>query len=924
MVLRVPPSRIIISVLVLLGTATLLQAQSQKLDSLNELSGLPPASVATEHIDRINRLAYELRVSYPAAAMQGAQRALVLSRENEYAVGQCDAHVTLGLLYWLSPEFEKSLDHALRALHLSDSSNYTVGAMEANLLLGLVYNELSDFEKAEAFTRRGLDLALRVGHVEGTARAYNTLGNHYRRKKQGKEALEFYQKGLDFLAGRNMAIKNLLLNNVALYYIGHDIEHEKTRQYLDEALQIALKFENKSAEILTHSRMGAFYTNVNDYKRAEDHYRKVEKLSKELGNQSALLDVYKGMTAIKSKLGRVEESQQYENKYLKLKDSLFTLDNARQVAKMETRFETEKKEQQIKILEQQAVIRNMWTNVLIGSILVFAAFGFYIVHLQRSRTRKAKELLETQELLNKKLTEVDSIKSAFFARISHEFRTPLTLILVPLEDEINKRQGQEKEALLLIKRNASRLLELVNQLLDLSRLEAGKMELQLEAGDMHALLKMLAASFDSLAQYKQISFEKSVDIHSGPLWFDKDKVEKIVTNLLANAFKFTHAEGHVTFEARLTQVASETKLVMKVADTGKGISPEEQQLVFSSFYRVNDGTSEGTGLGLSLVKELVRFYGGTIELKSQVNSGSEFTVELPIQHADSLGHEVEKWVGRLPSPGTEPVQSETVEFDSEGGKESVLVVEDNAELRNYICSILVKHYNVITAGDGAAAFAIAVEAIPDLILSDLMMPVLDGLQLTDKLKKNEHTSHIPVILLTAKHDHSSRLQGLTTGADDYLTKPFSRDELLVRISNLIHQRKLLAERFRERILVPASATNEVSLDDRFLNNLRLIVESNMSDPSFTVEQLADKAGLQRNQLLRKLKGLTGLSPTDFIKDLRLKRAADMIRQRTDTITQIGYAVGFNDQSYFSKCFKQQFGVSPKEYARAHIREKSNT
>ena len=201
-----------------------------------------------------------------------------------------------------------------------------------------------------------------------------------------------------------------------------------------------------------------------------------------------------------------------------------------------------------------------------------------------------------------------------------------------------------------------------------------------------------------------------------------------------------------------------------------------------------------------------------------------------------------------------------------------------------------------------------------------MMPNMDGIQLTEKIKADERTSHIPVILLTAKSDQTSRLDGLKTGADDYLTKPFSKDELLIRIKNLIAQRKLLAERFRERILVPITSTQQISLDDKFLQKIRMIIEANMSDASFSVEQLAEKAHLNRTQLLRKLKGLTGLSPADFIKDLRLQKAADMIRQNTDTITQIGYAVGFNDQSYFSKCFKKQFGTTPKEFSIEHAQK----
>jgi signal transduction histidine kinase/DNA-binding response OmpR family regulator len=924
MVLRTHGSKVVLTFLFLVAGSTLASAQNGKLDSLKSLALSSTQSVSNQRIDLINKLSYELRVSYPDLVMYYARQALSLSKRNNYKIGESDANITLGLLYWLTPEIEKSLEHGLRALYLTDSLGYKKGAMEANLLLGLVYNELVDFKKAESFSRSGLDIAMEIGHTEGTARACNTLGNHYRRRGQGKEALQYYQMGLDHLEGKNISIKNLLLNNIALYYINQDVEREKTKQYLDEALQIALAFENKSAEILTHTRLGAFYTNLREFSKAEQHFMKVKNMSVELGNHSALLDVYKGMTDIKTKAGHYQEAQNYKIKYLTLKDSLFSLDNARQVAEMETRFETEKKEQHIKILEQEAVIQNIWTNVLIGGTVLLILISYYIFRLQRSRTRKTKQLLETQELLNDKLKEVDSIKSAFFANISHEFRTPLTLILVPLEEEIRKRSGAEKQPLLLIKRNASRLLELVNQLLDLSRLEAGRMEFQLEKGEILSLLKIISASFDSLAQHKQIHFAKTFDVDSENLWFDKDKVEKIITNLLANAFKFTPAYGTVTFAALLKKTNTTTMLALTVSDTGKGISPQEQELVFSSFYRVQEGEIEGTGLGLSLVRELIKFCGGTIYLRSEINKGSVFTVELPM---DKEAVPIEQRKEQAISP---PIQESDLMSDNnhsdkreehdlvqEDGKDSILIVEDNVELRNYIYSILAKKYTVFTASQGEEALQLAVKVIPNLVVSDLMMPNMDGLQLTEKIKADERTSHIPVILLTARNDHTSRLEGLNTGADDYLTKPFSRDELLIRIKNLIHQRKLLAERFRERILVPITSTQEVSLDDKFLHKVRLIIEANMSDVSFSVEQLAETAHLDRNQLLRKLKGLTGLSPNDFIKDLRLKKAADMIRQRTDTITQIAYAVGFNDQSYFSKCFKKQFGVTPKEFSEQH-------
>jgi len=914
--------------LFLLAGLTVLSAQSSKRDSLQKLVSSPVAS--NKHIDLLNKLSYELRVSYPDLVNTAAQQALSLAGKNKYAIGECDANITLGLLYWLKPEIEKSLAYGLRALHLSDSIGYKHGNMEANLLLGLVYNELLDFKKAEDFTRSGLDLALETGHTEGIARACNTLGNHYRRRNEGKEAMRYYQMGLDHLQGeKNISIKNLLLNNIALYYIQQDIEREKTKQYLDEALQIALAFENKSAEILTHTRMAAYYSNLKEFAKAEEQFMIVERLSAELGNQTALLDVYKGMTDIRTKAGRHEEAQRYKIKYLTLKDSLFSLDQARQVARMETRFETEKKEQLIQILEQKAIIQNIWRNVLLVGTVLLMLISYFIFRLQRSRTRKAKELLEIQELLNTKLKEVDSAKSAFFANISHEFHTPLTLILVPLEEEIKNSAGPAKQNLLLIKRNASRLLDLVNQLLDLSRLEAGKMELYPQEGDILSLLKIISASFDSLAQHRQIRFEKKFDLDPGHVWFDKDKVEKIITNLLANAFKFTPPNGTVVFAASLKKGSAKNMLTITVSDTGKGISPQEQELVFSSFYRANDGAVEGTGLGLSLVKELVRFYGGTIKLTSEINQGTVFTVELPVdREAFSVVHENKAYpstsVGHESSAEKrehDHQETETGDARQPEGKDSILIVEDHAELRNYMSSILEEGFTVFSASHGEEALELAINVIPNLIVSDLMMPGMDGLQLTEKLKADERTCHIPVILLTAKNDQPSRLEGLKTGADDYLTKPFSRDELLVRINNLIQQRKLLAERFRERILVPITAADVVSLDDRFLQKIRAIVEANMSDASFSVEQLAEQAHLNRTQLLRKLKGLTGLSPTDFIKDLRLKKAADMIRQHADTITQIGYAVGFNDQSYFTKCFEKQFGTTPREYSMEHAQNK---
>ncbi|MBL0745565.1 response regulator [Chryseolinea lacunae] len=874
----------------------------------------------TQRIDALNGLAYQIRVSFPDSATAYVHEALRLSQDQTYAPGICDAYVVLGLLAWLEPAPEKGIEYGLRALQTGDAAHYKKGMMEANLLLGLVYTEL-DNKKAEDFTQRGLTLALDLNHAEGIARACNHLGNHYRRRNDGKEAMRFYEMGLRHLANRkDVSIKNLLLTNIALYYINRDEEREKTKLYLDEALQIAMSFKNKSAEMLTRTRMGMYYMNLNDFAHAEEQFKRSEKISLALGTRSALLENYTGLIDIKTKTGHIDEARIYLKKYFNLKDSLYGLENAREIAALETRHETEKKDQTIRLLEQEKRIQQIWRNVLMGGVVFALAIALLIYRLQRSRTQKTKQLLNIQQLLNDKLKEVDKFKTGFFANISHEFRTPLTLILAPLENELKKKQpAAGKKNLVLIRRNANRLLELVNQLLDLSKLESGKMELHIRAGELKQFLVAITESFESLAQYKQIEFVRDINLDDKAYWFDQDKTEKIVTNLVANAFKYTPAGGTVTLSATLVH---HQHLSLVVTDTGTGIPHEEQEHVFSAFYQTKQAASQqqGTGLGLPLVKELVKLHNGTIVLQSEPGQGTTLTATIPVSK-DSFPASVVVDDRDAFSPFH--IGHQTIHPDSNAtttqsilhNKDSILVIEDNTDLREFMAATLQNNnYAVLTASDGEEALQIALKYVPSLVLSDLMMPRMDGMAFTKKMKDDERTSHIPVILLTAKNETQARIEGLKTGADDYLTKPFSPDELLVRIDNLISQRKKLALKFREKILVAPTPAPEASLDDKFLDKARTIVDTNLGDYTFTVEQMAEEMNLSRTQLLRKIKALTGLSPNDFIKDIRLKRAAEMIRQKVDIITQIGYAVGFNDQSYFTKCFKKQFGVTPTEYS----------
>ncbi|ACT92850.1 response regulator [Dyadobacter fermentans] len=602
--------------------------------------------------------------------------------------------------------------------------------------------------------------------------------------------------------------------------------------------------------------------------------------------------------------------------------------------------------------------RTWWAYAVYA--LLLGGFGVLLVRFRERKLQMEKLVLEntvrerTEKIMlqTEELKEMDRIKSRFFANISHEFRTPLTLILAPLEEELNKKSPEAQDKLLMMKRYANRLLELVNQLLSLSKLEAGKMELQIQKSDLRRFLGVLSSSFDSLAQHKGISFTTTVGVPEGHFWFDPDKLEKVIINLLSNAFKFTPAGGSVRFEAQVTPRAGRQILHIAVADTGPGIAPAEQKQVFESFYqarRTSENHDGGTGLGLAFAKELVKLHKGEISLQSEVGKGSVFSIEVPVD-ADAYdaaqimeaGLEENEWtqpasvmthtfMAETPihpqaetpahpqreTPLSTKSQTGTVKEPaphSRPSRETVLIAEDNAELRDYMASLLENQYTVLKAADGQEALSWARKVLPNLIISDLMMPRMDGMELTVSIKSDERTSHIPVILLTAKSGQESRIDGLKTGADDYLTKPFSVEELTVRVANLIELRKKLAERYRERIRVHVTSAGEMSLDDKFLMKAKEIVEANMEDALFSVEKMAEEMSLSRTQLLRKLKALTGLAPNDFIRDLRLQKAAEMIRQKADTITQIGYAVGFSDQSYFSKSFKKEFGETPTEYA----------
>jgi len=574
--------------------------------------------------------------------------------------------------------------------------------------------------------------------------------------------------------------------------------------------------------------------------------------------------------------------------------------------------------------------RTWWAYVI---YIVLIIGGFLSIRRYELNRIGLKNQLKLKELESKKHQEIDELKSKFFANISHEFRTPLTIILGSL-DKLTKEMDvtSDIKEYAVMKRNASRLLQLINQLLELSRIESGTVKLIVSENDIVKFLKRITASFSSLAYQKnlKILFD-GVDIETAKadqeimIYFDKKKIETVFYNLLSNALKFT-SEGE-RIEVNIYRQANFVKI--NFVNTGVEIPKEKTERIFERFYQVDDsGTRnfEGSGIGLSLAKEYVELHKGMIEVESADNK-TRFTIYLPIgkSHLDienisTKFDDTESFDFATSIPASELTTTEIQNiYLTDIDKTKILIVEDNYDLREMIKENLRGEYIVLEAENGFKGQEIAEDKIPDLIISDIMMPKMDGNELTKKIKSNEKTNHIPIILLTAKAATKDKLEGLESGADDYLIKPFNEQELKIRVRNLIKIRQQMREKFQSQMLIKPSDVIIPSTQKLFVDKLSKIIEANMSNEHFSVEDLCKELGMSRSQLHRKIKAVTNQSTSEFIRNFRLQRAAELLKQDAGNIAEISYMVGFNSQNYFTKMFQNLYGKTPLEFKRTYTK-----
>lgn len=587
------------------------------------------------------------------------------------------------------------------------------------------------------------------------------------------------------------------------------------------------------------------------------------------------------------------------------------------------------------LLMQYNFLESSLTIILILMILLIGLV-LNTIRINRKISRKNEQLFQTNQQVeqqkeelseaNRQIKEATALKLQFFTNVSHEIKTPLTLILAPLYKMCQEvtQESPLYEEIQIMQKNGERLKRVIQQLLDFRKVESHKMNLKLKRMDLVAFVREVKSYFNHLAQSKRIRYELDTELTQVELWMDTDKMEKVLVNLLSNAFKFTSEGGQI----RIRLQENEQEVILSVEDNGIGIPPENIPFVFDKFFTGDLTYTQGTGIGLHLTKEFVLMHQGTITVASEVGKGTRFTVTLPKKSAQSAAPDLSQETVTELSCGVARIDTSQIQARlSQSYDYTILVVEDDPDIASYLKKELSANFRLLEAGNGVEALERMQDQEVHLVVSDVMMPKMNGYELCKQIKDSMDFSHIPVILLTALSDDRQRMYGISEGADDYIQKPFNLEILKLRILQIIEERKRLRERFSQQwqrlpdtpepALEEETATVAPSpaepLNDRFLKRFIALLEAHYNDPDFNIEKGSEQLGLSRVHLYRKVKEMTGLSPIDFLRNFRLQKAALLLRQGSATVSEVAYSTGFSSPAYFTKCFKALYSITPTDY-----------
>jgi signal transduction histidine kinase/DNA-binding response OmpR family regulator len=919
--MELPPKLLGASILLALIQLNFAWSQTtSSTDSLSKLLELHPEE-DTVRADRLNRLAYAYWNISPDKTASYAREALALAQQLGYNKGMASAHHKISIAHWVQGQYDLAFEAVTKSFRIYEGLNHTNGMARTCQMMGLIKDDQEQYGDAIRYHERALELYNAGGDSTQIAIQLNNMGAVYYGLKNYDTALQYLDRALAMrrMIKNNYGIAETMDNMGKIYRLQG--KYDVASDYLHGALEIRRGLNDINGLSLSLEGVGNLNVSQKRFQRAETNFIEALALANKLDNKKRKKELYISLRDLEIARGNHAKALDYFEQYVAVKDSMLNAEMAGRIAELETQYETEKKEKEIAVLQGQAVTRQLWRNIFGVSAGVAILFAFMIFRFYRYRSEKNRQLYEAQQAQTRQLQEIDRMKSRFFANISHEFRTPLTLILGPIASLIHKQDQKGQQTLLMMQRNARRLLKLINQLLDLSKIESGKLQLHASPGKIVSFARGIVMSFESLADQKGILLRFNASEDDMVVYYEPDKIEQVLTNLLSNAFKFTDKDGKISVSVKRMTRDEKEFLQIRVKDTGIGISQDELPYIFDRFFQADSSDTkehEGTGIGLSLVKEFVKLHGGEARVESEKNRGTTFRIFLPFGKEHLREEDIATF-----SPTTSAEKNLEAEIsiqvvddvhqkDGGDGKPSILIVEDNADLRAYIRSSLDETYHIVEAIDGKDGLKKATELTPDLVISDVMMPKVNGIELCRRLKNDERTSHIPVILLTAKTSEEDKLAGLESLADDYLGKPFQVRELMARTKNLIAIRKSLQGRFRGSVVVKPKDIEVSSMDQVFLEKLLAALEENLEDEDFGVEELSANLAMSRVHLHRKLQSLTNHTPSQFIRRFRLQRAMDLLKKNAGTVSEIAYSVGFSSPTYFSKCFVEEYGYPPRE------------
>ncbi len=849
--------------------------------------------------------------------------------------------------HYLLGSHEKAMLYYLEAIQISELHKIERFGLHLGVATVLLAN--GDYDKAIDQIRIELSKTKISNNEYGEAEALWKLGQAHMKKEEYEIALGYALQSLkvnDLRYKKNYGYANLIASKSSMN-LG---DLTGALKYARDAYKMAMSDREPNQVLLSNieNQFGRVYYLHGNFEVSISHYKTSLKITDEGGYLEMSRDTRLQLSKLYEASGNMTKALTEYKKYMSLNDTLFTETKSRQLSEMKVKYESDKKDLQFSNLQTtNQIIEGRNRQYLIGGmLLLLMLLSLGIITFQLRRT-KAKLSVKNKTIVqqNDALSEMDRLKTNLFSNITHEFRTPLTLILEPVKQLMKSNIDIGiKQKLKFVENNSEKLLGLVNELLDMMKLEGGNMQVDLRKGDILDVIRPVYQSFLVIAEKKGVVLKMKVEDSFQGFYFDRIKVEKVVRNLLSNALKFTN-EGSVEVVIKKEALLHEdmTYVLLSVKDTGIGIPDNQLSNIFNRFYQVDSSSTRrrgGTGIGLALTKELIDLMGGEISVISRLGQGTTFEVRLPLskipdQASNLVKGERSEYIPTNEVASSDPQHNKSAKTVSRNNKELaaivngkyedeklpiLLLVEDNSELRLFIKQTLSqgdsfggKNFKVIEAWNGQVGMDKAISFIPDLIISDVMMPEMDGIEMTDQLKHHELTSHIPIILLTAKSGVDNRMKGLRIGADAYLTKPFHTEELLVRIEKLIELRKKLQLKYSNGSAQVADYNDGHSrLDRQFLQRLSKEVDIEMSNSGLSVELLAQKMFLSRSQLFRKVRALTGDSPSEFVRNYRLDQAKIILNDPKVTVHEVSEAVGFGDEKYFSNKFKERFGMSPSE------------